>query len=117
MDTLLQESWFIWGLVLTLVFPVTILTVNEISLKVRPRSIELSKIIQEIRNLILPMLALRLLLVQVLGLPLNGLMSGWSIRSSGYHFSTWRCRLSILPCSREQNRGPGRWAFPKFLAT
>ncbi|MEL6326739.1 MAG: mechanosensitive ion channel protein, partial [Cyanobacteria bacterium J06626_23] len=68
MDTLLQESWFIWGLVLTLVFPVTILTVNEISLKVRPRSIELSKIIQEIRNLILPMLALRLLLVQVLGL-------------------------------------------------
>ncbi|MEL7504687.1 MAG: mechanosensitive ion channel family protein [Cyanobacteria bacterium J06554_6] len=116
MDTLLQESWFIWGLVLTLVFPVTILTVNEIRLKVRPRSIELSKIIQEIRNLILPMLALRLLLVQVLGLASERL--DVRLVDTLFWVSLLHVALSFVNFALFTGAKPGSWQMgvPKILS-
>ncbi|MEO0455453.1 MAG: mechanosensitive ion channel family protein [Cyanobacteria bacterium P01_A01_bin.114] len=65
---LLQEGWFIWGMGLVILFPAVMVMANEIALKLKPRSPELAGIVQEVRNLVMPTLAMLILLTQVIEL-------------------------------------------------
>ncbi|MEO1400634.1 MAG: mechanosensitive ion channel family protein [Cyanobacteria bacterium J06635_1] len=65
---LLQENWFLWGLGLVLLFPAIMVFANELALRLKSRSPDLAGIVQEVRNIILPTLALLILLTQVIEL-------------------------------------------------
>ncbi len=64
-----QEGSFIWGLVLIIVFPLLILVLGEILLRLRKRNHSIAATLQIVRNLVLPSWALFILLNKVLGLP------------------------------------------------
>lgn len=66
-----QEASFVWGLILIIVFPLTIVFLGEILIRLRKRNLPLAITLQIIRNLVLPSLALFVLLHKVLDLPRN----------------------------------------------
>ena len=65
---LLQENWFVWGIGLILGFPMIMVLVNELALKVERSAPEFFSVIQETRNIVLPTLALLVLLTQIIEL-------------------------------------------------
>ncbi len=63
-----QEESFLWGLILIILFPLTIVALGEILIWLRKRNPSLAVTLQIIRNLVLPSLALFILLNKILGL-------------------------------------------------
>ena len=116
MNTLLQqESWFIWGIGLFLLFPLVMVMANELSLKLKPRSPEIANILQEMRNLTLPTLALLILLTQVLGLDSD--RTDLRIVQTLFWVSLIHASLALVNTLLFTGARPNTWqdAIPKIL--
>ncbi len=69
----MQQHWLTWSLVLAIGFPLLMIFLGEITLKLERRKNPLTKLLAILRNLILPCTALFILLFQVLQLPREGI--------------------------------------------
>ena len=62
-----QQESFIWGLILIVIFPLSIVVLSEIIVWLKKRHISLVATVEIIRNLVLPTLAIFILLTRILG--------------------------------------------------
>ncbi|MEL7314693.1 MAG: mechanosensitive ion channel family protein [Cyanobacteria bacterium J06559_3] len=112
---LLQESWFVWGLGLFLLFPLVMVLTNELTLRVKQQSPEVAKVLQEVRNLILPTLALLILLTQVLELDSN--RTDLRVVQTLFWVSLIHASLALVNTLLFTGARPNTWqdAIPKIL--
>lgn len=66
MDISLQEDWLVWGLSLMLGFPLLIVGLGELVLKLNKRQHPMVKVVNEVRTWVVPFAALFFLLTKVL---------------------------------------------------
>ena len=69
MGITLADSWLPWGLGLMIVFPVSMLLMGELILRLERRQHPLLKVVRELRNWVAPSAALFFLITRVLELP------------------------------------------------
>ncbi|MEO1295531.1 MAG: hypothetical protein AAFW75_06955 [Cyanobacteria bacterium J06636_16] len=114
---LLQESWFVWGLGLFLLFPLVMVLTNELTLRVKQQSPEVAKVLQEVRNLILPTLALLILLTQVLELDSN--RTDLRVVQTLFWVSLIHASLALVNTLLFTGARPNTWQdqFPRFCVT
>ncbi|MEL6455117.1 MAG: DUF6111 family protein, partial [Cyanobacteria bacterium J06623_5] len=68
MDISLQENWLVWGIGLMAGFPLAMLLLGELVLQLRRRQHPMVKVVEELRNWVIPSAALFFLLTQLLNI-------------------------------------------------
>ena len=69
LDDLLGRSWFVWGAIILIGYPIASLAAGELAQQLRQRNSNLAPGISSLRALALPLLAGLFLLTEVVGLP------------------------------------------------
>lgn len=67
MSSPFETSWFLWSLGIVFLFPVLVVVLGEAVHRLRHRAEQLSTIVRDLRNMVLPALVAMLFLTQVLG--------------------------------------------------
>ena len=70
--TLVEQNWFRWAILLILVFPIIMIILNEIIVRLRQEEKPLIATMIIFRNLVFPLIALLFFLTRVLEIPVLG---------------------------------------------